>query len=498
MDSNAPVFDATRPVAVQLRGPDGVKTIRTRFPTDDEWTERQRRRKVIVKQLGRQVSETTIPNGEDIDAAMLAKIRTEEAPEVDAFEAQKVIEQLATCDVDDVVLAGDAFRVTLRVLGATTTILLKMPSAKDVNQYRRSFARVLDLPFNRQELTINLRAAGDLYRKLAATLMQMFTGQKVTFAAGGGGPGGGGSGVLGGLGGLLGIGAVSVFGGTGGGPTPGGAAGGWGTPPFLPGGPGGGMSQQEAAQIILGGGGAGAGTGGSGVTSKAGVGVLANLKQAVAGWKDMLTSLGNIGYKPERWKIDEIGADPTKVADAKGIGGMKGGAMLAAGAMLVMDGMRRGGKIGVAETTGGGALIGAKFGGPLGALIGGIAGFAAGMVRLFIKGAVEKARQKIKDLYGVDNGHGVCRRADRPRAWPDQGASRTLRPQAAGVHGRWRSNSGGRNRHSLPPRRTDGRHQSVRTVGRAESEEARRRHGGLHSCCTPTRNSRKDKPMNNA
>src|ERR1035437_1468719 len=80
---------------------------------------------------------------------------------------------------------------------------------------------------------------------------------------------------------------------------------------------------------------------------------------------------------------------------------MKGGAMMKGGAILAMDGLRRGGKIGVAETTAGGALIGAKFGGPLGALIGGIARFAAGMVRLFIKGAVEKARQKIKDLYGV-------------------------------------------------------------------------------------------------
>src|ERR1017187_9190228 len=75
---------------------------------------------------------------------------------------------------------------------------------------------------------------------------------------------------------------------------------------------------------------------------------------------------------------------------------MKGGAILA------MDGLRRGGKIGVAETTAGGALIGAKFGGPLGAAIGAGVGFLAGMVRLFIKGAVEKARQKIKDLYGVD------------------------------------------------------------------------------------------------
>ena len=166
METNAPVFDATRPVAIQLRGPDGVKTIRVRFPSDDEWVERQRRRKVIVKNLGRQVSETLIPNNEDIDAALLAKVRTEEAPEVDAFEAQKVIEQLAVCEVDDVVLVGDAFRVVLRVLGGAVTHLLKMPSAKDVTTYRRGFARVLDLPYGRQELTINVRAAGDLYKKL--------------------------------------------------------------------------------------------------------------------------------------------------------------------------------------------------------------------------------------------------------------------------------------------------------------------------------------------
>jgi hypothetical protein len=156
----------------------------------------------------------------------------------------------------------------------------------------------------------------------------------------------------------------------------------------------------SAVPAAGGSGGASAG-GGGGVTSKAGVGILANLKQSISGWKDMLTNLGNLGFKPERWSMDEAG-NMTKLANAKGIGGMKGGALLAAGAMLAMDGLRRGGKLGVAETTAGGAMIGAKFGGPLGAAIGAVAGFAAGMVRLFIKGAVEKARQKIKDLYGVD------------------------------------------------------------------------------------------------
>lgn len=162
------MFDAKQPITIHLRTPDGVKPVRVRFPTDEEWIDRQKKRKVIVKQLGRGVSETTIPDSAEADAALLAKIRLpeENAPEVDAFEASRIIEQLSQADVDDVVQVGDGFCVTLRVLGGTVTHLLKMPSAKDVFEYRRGFARVLDLPYNRQELIINLAPAGTLFKKL--------------------------------------------------------------------------------------------------------------------------------------------------------------------------------------------------------------------------------------------------------------------------------------------------------------------------------------------
>jgi hypothetical protein len=160
------VFDAGRQVEVQLRSAEGTKTVKVRFPTDEEWTERQRRRKIIIKQLGRGISETVIPSSEDVDAVLLAKIRVEEGPEVDAFEASRIIEQLSQADVDDVLPEAGAFRVNLRVPGGLTAHLLRMPSAKDVIEYRRGFARVLDLPFNKQELTINLAAAGALYQKL--------------------------------------------------------------------------------------------------------------------------------------------------------------------------------------------------------------------------------------------------------------------------------------------------------------------------------------------
>jgi hypothetical protein len=162
------MFDASKPITIKLNTPEGVKPVRVRFPTDEEWIERQKKRKIIIKQLGRGVSETTIPDSAEADAALLAKIRLaeEDAPEVDAFEASRIIEQLSQADVDDVVQMGDGFRVTMRVLGGTVSHVLRIPSAKDVFEYRRGFARVLDLPYNRQELIINLAPAAALYKKL--------------------------------------------------------------------------------------------------------------------------------------------------------------------------------------------------------------------------------------------------------------------------------------------------------------------------------------------
>jgi hypothetical protein len=160
------MFDATQPITIHLRTPEGVKTVRVRFPTDEEWIERQRRRKIIIKQLGRGVSETIISGGEEADAALLAKIRQGEEPELDAYEAGRVLEQLGLAEVEDVAPCAEGYYVTLRVIGGTVGHILKPPSAKDLFDYRRSFARVLDVPYNRQELTINLAAAGALYQKL--------------------------------------------------------------------------------------------------------------------------------------------------------------------------------------------------------------------------------------------------------------------------------------------------------------------------------------------
>jgi hypothetical protein len=212
--------------------------------------------------------------------------------------------------------------------------------------------------------------------RVAAMLMQLFTGQKVSFASAGSGNGG----VLSGLGGMLGIGAIPVFGAGGSGPIPGGAAGGWGTPPFVP---------------------AGGGSGGiGGVASAAGTGGLfskAGLAGTLANVKSFLGIGGSVQLAPgvaTTWQAATLGQKLSSIG--------KSNAALMGGALLALDGLRRGGWLGVGETTAGGALIGFKYGGPLGAAIGAGIGFAAGIVRLFVKGAQEKAREKIKATYGVD------------------------------------------------------------------------------------------------
>ena len=80
----------------------------------------------------------------------------------------------------------------------------------------------------------------------------------------------------------------------------------------------------------------------------------------------------------------------------------KSNAAVLGGGLLAAYGLQRGGLSGLGMTTAGGALIGFKYGGAMGAAIGGAIGLGAGLVRLFIKGATEKAREKIKATYGVE------------------------------------------------------------------------------------------------
>jgi tape measure domain-containing protein len=113
--------------------------------------------------------------------------------------------------------------------------------------------------------------------------------------------------------------------------------------------------------------------------------------------------------------IIELGGGIGKTAGA--IGGLQGGlagvasstAGLLGGGLLAFQGVKQGGFLGSLLAAGGGALagfaLGAKIGsigGPVGALIGAAVGGSAALIRSLFKSGAEKAREKIKSIYGVD------------------------------------------------------------------------------------------------
>src|SRR5450631_3534239 len=86
--------------------------------------------------------------------------------EVDVNKANASIKSINTGLSSMEQAAGKAARGSSAGIDGLTVSLLKMPSAKDVFEYRRGFAHLLDLPFGRQEVTINIGSAAALYKNL--------------------------------------------------------------------------------------------------------------------------------------------------------------------------------------------------------------------------------------------------------------------------------------------------------------------------------------------
>jgi hypothetical protein len=197
-------------------------------------------------------------------------------------------------------------------------------------------------------------------------------GYRAPMAAGGPAGGGGSGGILGALSGM-----IPIWGGGGG------IGGLLGTPGFNPNAAAGGSAMGRP-------GGAGGGGLFSGLLG-GGAGSLAGLKSFVGlGTSHGAELQATLMTGGARSFSATLGHILTSNAAAMG------------GAMLAMYGLQRGGLSGLGMTTAGGALIGARFGGPLGAAIGAGIGALAGTIRLFFKGATEKAKEKIKATYGVD------------------------------------------------------------------------------------------------
>lgn len=163
------MFDATAPITLKLPAPDapdGQKRVTVRFPSDEEWTERQRARKIITKNLGRGMSKSDVPGHEEVDEAFVRKIKTE-GPDIDCYEAMNIVNALSRCDVTDVERDGAGYVVRMAVPGGDVSIPLRMPTAREIYSFRREYVSAVELPYGKSSTSVNLEAAARLFDALS-------------------------------------------------------------------------------------------------------------------------------------------------------------------------------------------------------------------------------------------------------------------------------------------------------------------------------------------
>ncbi len=158
------MFDSNR--EYEMQSLDGSKKVAVRFPSDEELVQRTAKSKTLVRSIGRGKTITESLGNEKNDLDLYEKIRLDGSADLDEFEATRVVNRLVRAEVTDSQREGAQFSVTLDVPGGQTVHVVRMPSAKQVIQYRRAAVHVIDGRRGAQEIRLNLQAAGELYDTL--------------------------------------------------------------------------------------------------------------------------------------------------------------------------------------------------------------------------------------------------------------------------------------------------------------------------------------------
>lgn len=158
----APVFDGLRKFTVPILS-GGRKVCTVRFPKDTEWCERSRKQRSIRRFLGRGKSEAESIDSTSIDLEIFERIRSDEdGPEFDGAEAALVLAKLERASVESCEREGEMFRLTVRVPGAITEHLVRMPTRREMDKHEASSVKIVGARRS-QEIRGFLEPSGELY-----------------------------------------------------------------------------------------------------------------------------------------------------------------------------------------------------------------------------------------------------------------------------------------------------------------------------------------------
>ena len=164
------MFDAKAEIGLTLPSPDGPKKIVVHYPSDEQFIDWRRKKKVVQKDLGRRSFQIESSKPEPGDLALLNAIRVdkEDGPAIDEAEAYYIMGQLSECEVSTrPEREGSSYTIQMKIMRKlNVSHTLRIPSVKDMMDYERMRSSVVFGQYGHQEIKINFRASADLYDKL--------------------------------------------------------------------------------------------------------------------------------------------------------------------------------------------------------------------------------------------------------------------------------------------------------------------------------------------
>ena len=163
--SEAKQFDSSKPFVVPILS-GGEKRCEVRFPSDKEWCDWARAQRTVRHFLGRGKSKSDDVDLPRINAELFAKIRIDrDGAEFDEAEAGVVIGRVERATIVEVDREGDSYRIQMKVPGARVVHVLKMPTAKQMQDHERASTSAVGARRS-VEIRAFLEPSGDLYDKL--------------------------------------------------------------------------------------------------------------------------------------------------------------------------------------------------------------------------------------------------------------------------------------------------------------------------------------------
>ena len=156
------MFTTPEQIEVQILGGGAPRKATVRMPSDQQWIERQRKRPIEVRQLGRGRSETKVRECREEDLRIYNEIRFDGTPDLDQYKASAILSSLSRAELVSVERREDGYLVKIETVAGVLETVLKGPSAKDWQIYAETRSRVIS-GRNTTEIYVNLNAGANLF-----------------------------------------------------------------------------------------------------------------------------------------------------------------------------------------------------------------------------------------------------------------------------------------------------------------------------------------------